>query len=243
MHRSTLASSDARSGEIEPETLTGADVSTQSPPGTVLGRRPLHFIWMIDCSGSMTGAKIYALNQAMREMLPFLRVAAKDNPNAELLMRVVAFSDGARWHIADPTPIEEFKWQDLVAGNTTDAGTALRMVANALTTSQMPKRALPPVLVLVLDGSPTDDFEAGLRSLNEQPWGRKAVRLGIAVGQYADRNALRSFMGTDREPLEMHNSEQLLNYIRWVSTSFVGSSQKLPDDMISVPPQDTPEIW
>jgi uncharacterized protein YegL len=43
----------------------------------------------------------------------------------------------------------------------------------------MEQRALPPVLVLISDGQPTDDFEAGLATLMAEPWARKAVRLAV----------------------------------------------------------------
>jgi uncharacterized protein YegL len=41
-------------------------------PGGGVARRPLHFIIMGDCSGSMKGPKMQALNTALRAMLPHL---------------------------------------------------------------------------------------------------------------------------------------------------------------------------
>ncbi len=41
-------------------------------PGGGVARRPLHFIVMADCSGSMKGEKMQALNYALRSMLPHL---------------------------------------------------------------------------------------------------------------------------------------------------------------------------
>lgn len=224
LHRATLESAEAKSGSIEPETIVDAEtVRKRLHPGGEVARRPLHFIWMVDCSASMTGDKIQVLNNSMRETIPRLQEAARDN-SAEMLIRVVAFSDGAHWHVATPTPVENFRWKDLTAGGVTDAGAALRLVAEQLKTPPMPTRALPPVLVLLLDGSPTDDFSEGLRRLNEQAWGKKSVRLGIAVGADADTNALQSFIGThDRQPFSAHNAYQLFQYIKWTSTSVVGS--------------------
>jgi uncharacterized protein YegL len=228
MQRATLESTEVKLGSLEPETLVEFGLTGKSRrPGGELAKRPLHFIWMIDCSGSMGGSKIQALNTSMREMIPHIQKAAQDNPNAKILMRVISFSDGARWHVAEPSPIEDFHWQDLSTGGSTDAGAALTLVADQLKIPPMSERALPPVLILVLDGSPTDNFDEGLRKLNEQVWGRKSIRIGIAIGRGADRNILQSFMGTDaREPIEMHNAPQLLEYIKWASTSIAGSSSK-----------------
>ena len=70
-------------------------------PGGEMATRPLHFIWICDCSGSMgQGGKIEALNNAIREVIPHIRGVADENPNAEILIRAIKFSDGAQWHIS-----------------------------------------------------------------------------------------------------------------------------------------------
>jgi|GEM_PF-3105764 len=38
-------------------------------PGGMLAKRPLQFIWIVDCSGSMIGRKIDSLNLAIREAI------------------------------------------------------------------------------------------------------------------------------------------------------------------------------
>ena len=47
-------------------------VSDSLMPGGGVARRPLHFIIMGDCSGSMKGPKMQALNTALRAMLSHL---------------------------------------------------------------------------------------------------------------------------------------------------------------------------
>ena len=79
-------------------------------PNVQLYRRPLHFIYLCDCSGSMQArGKIQALNQAIRDSLPGMAAVARDNPEARLLVRVLTFADQARWHLAEPTPVEELQ--------------------------------------------------------------------------------------------------------------------------------------
>ena len=54
-------------------------------PGGELSTRPLHFIWLCDCSASMRdGGKIQALNNAIRQVIPLMQDAANDNPNANV---------------------------------------------------------------------------------------------------------------------------------------------------------------
>ena len=144
---------------------------------------------------------------------------ADENPNAEVIVRAIKFSDGAQWHIAQPTEIHNFRWTDLDAGGVTDMGAALTMVAVALQIENMPPRGLPPVLLLISDGQPTDDFARGLKALLDQPWGLKAVRVAVAIGDDADLEVLQTFIGnTEVKPLRANSVQELVKKIRWAST-------------------------
>ena len=66
-------------------------------PGGELASRPLHFIWICDCSGSMqSDGKIQSLNNAIREAIPHMLRAAEENPHAQVFVRALKFSDGAQ---------------------------------------------------------------------------------------------------------------------------------------------------
>ena len=100
-------------------------------PGGPLARRPLHFIWIADCSGSMGyGGKIQSLNNAIREALPHMQDAAaemsqcrSDGTRREILQC------GASWHAGNPVQVEQFRWDDLEASGVTNMGKALQLVA------------------------------------------------------------------------------------------------------------------
>src|SRR5271167_3124745 len=171
-------------------------MSTENRPGGKLISRPLHFFWIVDCSGSISGSKIHELNYAIRTALPEMQTVARENPNAEVKVRAVKFSDSAEWHVSQPTPVENFTWTDVTASGVTCMGSALSLVAEQLKMPPMEQRALPPAIVLVSDCQPTDDFGGGLSALIDQPWGRKAVRLAIAIGGDADLDVLQKFIGT-----------------------------------------------
>ena len=47
-------------------------------PGGELASRPLHFFWVVDCSGSMYGEKIGTVNHAIQSTIPEMVDAAKD---------------------------------------------------------------------------------------------------------------------------------------------------------------------
>jgi uncharacterized protein YegL len=188
-------------------------------PGTQLARRPLHFVVVADCSGSMASdGKMQALNTALRETIPHLVDVATQNPHAEVLLRVLAFSTGARWHLAAPTPVDRVVWEDLEPAGYTDLGAALNELTAQLRVPPMEERALPPALVLISDGMPTDDWKPALGRLLDEPWGQRAVRISVGIGRDADYDVLHRFMGGgDVRPLSAHNPEQLVRMIRWAS--------------------------
>ena len=208
-------------------------------PNVRLSRRDLHFFFLCDCSGSMAAlGKMQSLNQSIKQSLPNMVKVAKENPEAQLLVRVIHFGDEAGWHQEQPTKVDDFEWIDLKPGGLTAMGAALELVASELTSEVMGERALPPIILLISDGQPTDDFEKGLRALDETEWGRLAIRLAIAIGSDVDLDLLKRFTGElDQETeqksgqggkqasrvLSASNAIKLAQYIEWVSTVVVGS--------------------
>jgi uncharacterized protein YegL len=194
-------------------------------PGGEYAGRPLNIIWLLDCSGSMAEfGKIEALNNSIREVIPTMRKAAEGNPEVQFYVRVIRFSSGASWHVATPTPLSDFKWVDLKAEGETDMGQAFALLAEDFRKIPDTTRALPPQIVLVSDGKPTDDWKGALQALFDIPWGKRAVRQAIAIGQDADHETLKKFIDNIERPvLRADNAEQLVRYFRYVSTAVAGA--------------------
>jgi len=194
-----------------------------------MASRPLHFIWLADGSGSMrVEGKIQALNHAIREAIPHMRSAAQENPHATVFVNAIRFADDAQWMDNKLTPVSEFRWNDIEAVGATALGEALAMVGEALQPPLMTDRALPPVIALVTDGLPTDDFQAGLNHLLSKPWGRQAMRIVVAIGEDSASNEaqeiFRAFMANEAlKPFHANNPEALAEQIRWVSTAVLKS--------------------
>jgi uncharacterized protein YegL len=188
-------------------------------PGGELSNRPLHFIWMVDCSGSMHGEKIGKVNHAIQSTIPEMAEAAKNNPYAELLIRTLSFSSGASWITSKPVTVEDFAWTDLSAEGVTDMGRAFDLFAAQLTIPPISDRALPPVLVLISDGQPTDDYKSALSKLLALPWGKKSVRIAVSIGQDADDSVLNEFTEDKNLVLQANNATDLVKMIKWASTA------------------------
>lgn len=205
-------------------------------PGGELASRPLHFFWMVDCSGSMYGEKINTVNNAIQECIPEMVSAAENNPNAQLLIRALSFSTGANWITANPVPVEDYSWDPMDANGVTDLGKACDLLAAQLGMPPMPSRALPPVIVLLSDGQPTDDYKKGLDKLKALPWFKKAVKIAISIGQDADDDVLIEFAGNRELVLQANNAATLTKMIKWASTtaSMVSAPASKPINVESV---------
>jgi len=195
-------------------------------PDGQIARKKLHFFWIADCSDSMRGKKIATLNQAIREAIPEVRKAVAQFPQVEIVMRAIKFSDDASWHIGpDPVPVEEFVWPDLETSGLTSTAKAVRLLAGELSIERMPRRGLPPVCILISDGfctDPKEEYESAIAELGKIPWGIKAVRLAIAIGDESEYNEteLLRFVNQDQIGLlKAHSPEELISYIRWASVS------------------------
>lgn len=199
-------------------------------PGAALANRPLHFFYLCDTSGSMAiDGKIDTLNEAIREALPHMQDAAAENPNAQVLIRAIRFSTNASWHIGTPQDVETFSWPVIEKpSGLTEMGKSLRLLSQAMTVESMGDRALPPVIVLISDGNPTDDFEQARVEFMQLPWAKKSVRLAIAIGEDPDLAILQQFIGVEYAqqlaPLTARNPEDLVNYIKWASTVAIKAS-------------------
>ena len=225
-------------------------MSTSARPEPEFGRRTLHFFFMLDCSGSMQGAKIAALNTACETAIPAMREVAAKNPEAQVLVRVITFSDNAQWAVL-PTDLNDFKWKDLTADGVTDMGKALEMVAEELKPEKLGKRLLKPVIVLASDGQPTDNFDRGLKALMDQTLGKKAICMAIAIGDDADEDVLKKFIGNPEiKLLKSDNSADLVNKIHWMTTMSLGVASRPRSEVkqdgtgsagtpIPAPPADT----
>ncbi len=209
-------------------------MATEIPvPEGEITRRALHFFWLTDYSGSMSGKKIATLNQAIREALPEVRRAVTNYPQVQMMMRAIKFADNAEWHVGpEPVPLEQFVWPELRTAVTTATAQAIRLLASELTLEKMPRRGYPPVCVLVSDGhctDPQEEYDGAIAALKQLPWGLKAVRLAIAIGDESDYNEDELLKFVSHEEigvLKAHNVQQLVAYIKWASvTASVGASQ------------------
>jgi uncharacterized protein YegL len=125
--------------------------------------------------------KIGVLNHSMAAMLSAF--AGLDPAYGQVDIGVVVFG-GARARVHLPLgPTSGATWTNVAADGTTPMGAAFGMGRQLLDDlTAVPEGSLKPVLVLVSDGVPTDDWAPALDDLLASRHGVRALRVAIGIG-------------------------------------------------------------
>lgn len=198
-------------------------------------RRTMTLFFLIDTSGSMEGSKIGAVNDAISNVLPMLEDISSSNADAEIKVAALKFSSGCEWLYSEPKSVDDFRWKDVSAYGTTSLGEACQELASKLSRNGYMKSAsgsYAPAIILLSDGEPTDNFEVGLGKLKANNWFKSAIKIAIAIGDDANKDVLKDFVGNPEAVLTVHNIEALKQIIRIVAvtSSQIGSKSSSAGD-------------
>jgi uncharacterized protein YegL len=175
----------------------------------------LHVFWLLDASSSMLiDGKIQALNYAIQNLIPDFQKVADEKPDISVYITAIRFSDVATNHIG-PVMLKDFRWVDLSAfGDKKNWGAAIDLLS--LYIKELPENIIPPLIILVSDGSPTDNFKEALGKFLSTREGERTTRIAIAIGDACDITSMMLFTGNNRKAiLQANNSEALVRFIEW----------------------------
>jgi uncharacterized protein YegL len=211
---------------------------------TVAEARPLPVIVMADVSGSMTvDGKIEALNLALKDMVAGF--AAESRLRAEIQVGLITFGgERARVHLPLAPAHKISEVSPLRADGRTPMGAAFEEARKLIEDKDMiPSRAYRPVLVLVSDGLPTDDWEQPLDALCKSERGQKATRFAMAIGADADVEMLRRFANDLESPVfKAHEARDIHRFFHAVTMSVTSRSRSTaPNSSAPLVLADIPE--
>lgn len=201
---------------------------------TGVSRKSLVIFFLIDTSGSMKGKKMGELNTVMEELIPEIRKVGE--ADTEVKVAVLTFSTDVKWMYSTPIPIEDFEWARLRANGVTSMGAAfkelnLRMSRNSFLNS--PSLSFAPVIFLMTDGYPSDDYKEGLKELQANSWYKFGLKAALGIGNEANDDVLAEFTGSADTVVHAYSGGQLAQMIKIiaVTSSQIGSkSMTLSDD-------------
>ena len=191
-------------------------------------RRTMVLFFVVDTSGSMSGAKIGTVNSAIEEVVPELKDISESNADAQIKVATLSFSTGARWIDSAPVAAENFRWNYLDASGVTDLGAACMQLNEKLSRSAFMSDAtgsFAPAIFLLSDGEPTDNYKHGLDKLKQNNWFKKAIKVAVAIGEDANKTVLADFTGNVESVITVHTPEAIKKWIQFVSVraSEIGS--------------------
>lgn len=157
-------------------------------------------IFIIDCSMTMKGDRIAAVNAALQE-LKFKLKDIKEENNLDMKVAVMSFTSSTKWDLP-LTPVEEMNLEEIrVRPGLTEYGAAFHELNKVLRKDgfmQHKGKVAAPAIMFLTDGEPTDDYQSDLDELLKNGWftnaSRSAVLLGDAIYNSSARDAVRQFV-------------------------------------------------
>lgn len=198
---------------------------------TSLKKRAMVVFFVVDISGSMRGARIGAVNDAIRNVLPELKKRERGNTAAEIRIAVLEFSTRANWRTLSPEPVATFQYQDIEnVGGGTNYGTAFAALNEKLSRKQFLNAtagAYTPLIIFMTDGKPSDMglYKEELARLKQNKWFQYSTRAGIAIEEGAlspeCKRVLMEFTENDKNVYEAKNTVILAKQIELVTLTGV----------------------
>ena len=194
---------------------------------TTLRKRSMVVFFVVDISGSMKGARIGAVNDAIRNVLPELKKKEKGNTAAEIKIAILEFSTKAKWKTTTPQSLSDFKYDDITeVGGCTNFGTAFHELNEKLSKDgflNSASGAYTPLIILLTDGKPSDImmYHEELDILKRNKWFKYATRAGIAIEEGAlsheCKKVLMEFTENENNVYEAKNTMVLAKQIQLVT--------------------------
>ena len=198
--------------------------------------RRLPVYLLLDTSGSMTGEPIEAVKNGVQMMVHSLR----QNPQAieTAFVSIITFDSEAK-QLIPLTDLASFQTVDLKAAGTTALGAALSLLADKLET-EVTKTTLEqkgdwkPIVFIMTDGVPTDDWQAGFQKLKAV---KKGLIVGCAAGNNADDKVLKE-ISDQVVRLSNTDADSISKFFQWVSASIATTSTKVEETGIDLTKKD-----
>ncbi len=200
---------------------------------TGVSRKSLVIFFLIDTSGSMRGTKMGELNTVMEELIPEIRRVGE--ADTEVKVAVLTFSTDVKWMYAEPIAIEDFEWTRLSASGVTSMGAAFKELSSRMSRNSFlnsPSLSFAPVMFLMTDGYPSDEYKEGLEALSKNSWYKFGLKAALGIGNEANDDMLAEFTGSKDTVVHAYSGNQLAQMIKIVAVtaSQIGSKSMTLSD-------------
>ena len=192
----------------------------------------MNLILMIDISGSMTGHKIGAVNDAMENLIDALKNYSASSESVSL--SVMLFSKNVSWMNDSDVAVENFEWIEPECTGMTSLGKACLLLSDKLQSEDKTY----DILVLS-DGCPTDDYDEGIEALDSLTSFQNSRRFAIAIGDDADIPSLVRFTADAQKFYKVSDLNDLINVM--TSALQIDQSQQTSDPIKTIAKPESDE--
>lgn len=178
---------------------------------------------LLDTSGSMCGEPIQAVANGIQT---FGQAIASDPYALETMhVGVITFDSDAK-EVVQLTEAAQFQPPTLTASGCTELGKALKLVKQCAERDVKKSTAdakgdWKPLVFILTDGCPTDDWQQGVQEFKKYKWG---TVVACAAGAEADDSVLRQITN-DVVYLSGADANSLKAFFQWVTASASLASQ------------------
>lgn len=202
-------------------------------------RKKMTLFYVVDTSGSMTiDSRIGKVNSAIENVMNKLTEISDNNEDAEINIAILEFSTGAHWVTPTPVSPNGYVHTELKAGGVTDLGAACKALDEKLHRDNgfldTSSGAYPPVILLMSDGEPNDNWEKPLSHLKKNGWFERAIKIAFAIADESSYDVLAEFVGTREAIIQVDDMQMLEKFIERASeiTSEFQSHSKSSEDAL-----------
>ncbi|MFR5272763.1 vWA domain-containing protein [Intestinibacter bartlettii] len=82
-----------------------------------------------------------------------------------------------------------------------------------------PSLSYAPVIFLMTDGYPTDNYKKGLEKLKNNNWYKYGMKIALGIGDYFDESVLEEFTENKELVVKAANSSQLAKLIKTIAVT------------------------
>ena len=207
------------------------------------GTRRLPIYLLLDCSSSMSGAPIAAVQQGVESCIQ--DIAADPYAKSTVHIAVITFDSSARMVTPGLVSIENFQPPQLTASGSTSLGQAFKELQKSLDSdlkaaiTGQEKGDYKPLVFVLTDGQPTDDWQTPRQEILNRAKHKVVNVVTVGCGQGVDEQTLKAIAIGPAFKIDI-DPDSFKDFFKWMSQSVQASVKVVSNPNAGAAPSMAP---